>query len=107
MILIIINNSDDAPYILKTLSTNRRFVTRFLNESTLQVQFGSGQPLQVDELVTPNADNVGIGLPFEQNKLTSRLLAPTNFIFTNSYGYWLPSNTTLTVRYLERGRNKR
>ena len=94
-------NSDDAPYILKTKATNRRFVTRFLNESTLQVQFGSGQPLQVDELVTPNADNVGIGLPFEQNKLTAAY-SPTNFIFTNSYGI-APSNTTLTVRYLKGG----
>ena len=94
-------NSDDAPYILKTLATNRRFVTRFLNEGILQIQFGSGQPLQVDELVTPNADNVGIGLPFEQNKLTAAY-SPTNFIFTNSYGI-APSNTTLTVRYLKGG----
>ena len=94
-------NSDDAPYILKTLATNRRFVNRFLNEGILQIQFGSGQPLQVDELVTPNADNVGIGLPFEQNKLTAAY-SPTNFIFTNSYGI-APSNTTLTVRYLKGG----
>ena len=57
--------------------------------------------IQVDELVTPNADNVGIGLPFEQNKLTAAY-SPTNFIFTNSYGI-APSNTTLTVRYLKGG----
>ena len=94
-------NSDDTPYILKTKSTNRRFVTRFLNESTLQIQFGAGQPNQVDELVTPNSDNVGIGLPFEQDKLTTAF-SPTNFIFTNSYGL-APSNTTLTVRYLTGG----
>ena len=94
-------NSDDAPYILKTLATNRRFVTRFLNEGILQIQFGSGQPLQVDELVTPNADNVGIGLPFEKDKLTTAY-SPTNFLFTNTYGI-APSNTTLTVRYLTGG----
>ena len=94
-------NSDDTPYILKTKSTNRRFVTRFLNETTLQVQFGAGQPNQVDEFITPNSDNVGIGLPFEQNKLTTAY-SPTNFIFTNSYGI-APSNTTLTVRYLTGG----
>ena len=58
-------------------------------------------PLQVDEQITPNADNVGIGLPFEQNKLTTAF-SPTNFIFTNSYGI-APSNTTLTVRYLKGG----
>ena len=94
-------NSDDTPYILKTKSTNRRFVTRFLNETTLQIQFGAGQPNQVDEFITPNSDNVGIGLPFEQNKLTTAY-SPTNFIFTNSYGI-APSNTTLTVRYLTGG----
>ena len=94
-------NSDDTPYILRTKATNRRFVTRFLNETTLQVQFGAGQPNQVDELVIPNSDNVGIGLPFEQDKLTTAF-SPTNFIFTNSYGI-APSNTTLTVRYLTGG----
>ena len=94
-------NSDDTPYILKTKSTNRRFVTRFLNETTLQIQFGAGQPNQVDEFITPNSDNVGIGLPFEQNKLTTAY-SPTNFIFTTSYGI-APSNTTLTVRYLTGG----
>ena len=95
------SNSDDTPYILKTKSTNRRFTTRFLNESTLQIQFGAGQPLQIDELITPNSDNVGIGLPFEQDKLTTAF-SPTNFIFTDTYGI-APSNTTLTVRYLTGG----
>lgn len=94
-------NSDDTPYILRTKSTNRRFVTRFLDETTLQIQFGAGQPLQTDELVVPNSDNVGIGLPFEQDKLTTAF-SPTNFIFTNTYGI-APSNTTLTVRYLTGG----
>ena len=49
----------------------------------------------------PSHDHVGIGLPFEQNKLTAAY-SPTNFIFTNSYGI-APSNTTLTVRYLKGG----
>ena len=91
----------DAPYILKTKSVNRRFVTRFLNENTLQIQFGSGKPLQNDEEIVPNPDNVGLGLPFEQNKLTTAY-SPTNFVFTNTYGI-APSNTTLTVRYLTGG----
>ncbi len=91
----------DTPYILKTKSVNRRFVTRFLNENTLQIQFGSGKPLQNDEEIVPNPDNVGLGLPFEQNKLTTAY-SPTNFVFTNTYGV-APSNTTLTVRYLTGG----
>ena len=94
-------NSNDAPYLLKTKSVNRRFTTRFLNENTLQIQFGAGRPLEMDEEVTPNPDNVGIGLPFGQNKLTTAY-SPTNFIFTNTYGI-APSNTGLTVRYLTGG----
>jgi len=94
-------NSNDAPYILKTRSTNRRFVSRFTSPNILQIQFGSGQPNLVDEEVIPNPDNVGIGLPFEEDKLTTAF-SPTNFIFTNSYGV-SPSNTTITVRYLVGG----
>ena len=94
-------NNGDAPYILRTKSTNRRFVTRFLNESTLQIQFGSGESLQIDEQITPNPDNVGIGLPFGESKLTTAY-SPSNFVFTNTYGT-APSNTTLTVRYLSGG----
>lgn len=97
------NNSQngDSPYILKTKSTNKRFTTRFLNRTTLQIQFGSGNALQIDEQITPNPDNVGIGLPFGQSKLTTAY-SPTNFIFTNTYGT-APSNTTLTVRYVSGG----
>ena len=94
-------DSFDAPYLLQTKSVNRRFVTRFLNETTLQIQFGAGKPGQTDEKITPNPDNVGIGLPFEQDKLTTAF-SPTNFIFTDTYGI-APSNTTLTVRYITGG----
>ncbi len=52
-------------------------------------------------MIIPNPDNVGIGLPDNQSKLTTAY-APTNFIFTNTYGI-SPSNTTLTVRYLVGG----
>ena len=94
-------NSEDAPYILKNKQVQRRFATRFKNTSTLQLQFGSGNPELVDEEITPNPFNVGIGLPFEKNKLTTAF-SPTNFIFTNTYGI-APSNTTLTVRYYTGG----
>ena len=54
-----------------------------------------------DEEIIPNPTNVGIGLPFERDKLTTAY-SPNNFIFTNTYGV-APSNTTLTVRYLTGG----
>jgi len=94
-------NSNDSPYILKTKQVQRRFVTRFLNPTTLQIQFGSGNPNDIDEDIIPNPSNVGLGLPFEKNKLTTAY-SPTNFIFTNTYGI-SPSNTTLTIRYLTGG----
>jgi hypothetical protein len=94
-------NSDDTPYILQTKQVQRRFTTRFINPTTLQLQFGSGNPNDNDENVIPNPSNVGLGLPFEKDKLTTAY-SPTNFIFTNTYGI-APSNTTLTIRYLAGG----
>tara|TARA_R110002153_G_scaffold149396_2_gene300930 strand:+ start:672 stop:2513 length:1842 start_codon:yes stop_codon:yes gene_type:complete len=91
----------DTPYLLKSQSVQRRFTTRFLSENQLQIQFGTGDPLINDEDIIPNPTNVGIGLPFEKNKLTTAY-SPNNFIFTNTYGI-SPSNTTLTVRYLTGG----
>jgi len=91
----------DTPYILKTQAVQRRFTTRFLSENQLQIQFGTGDPIINDEDIIPNPTNVGLGLPFEKNKLTTAY-SPNNFIFTNTYGI-APSNTTLTVRYLTGG----
>jgi len=93
--------SDDTPYLLQTKQVQRRFNTRFLSREQLQIQFGSGNPSDTDEEVIPNPMNVGLGLPFERNKLTTAY-SPTNFIFTNTYGI-APSNTTLTLRYLKGG----
>ena len=91
----------DTPYLLKLKQVSRRFATRFQSPTTLQIQFGSGTSSDTNEEVTPNSDNVGIGLPFEKDKLTAAY-SPQNFIFTDTYGI-APSNTTLTVRYLTGG----
>jgi hypothetical protein len=95
------NVNGDTPYLLRLKKVARRFATRFTSLSNLQIQFGSGNPANVTEEITPNADNVGIGLPFEQDKLTAAY-SPTNFLFTGTYGV-SPSSTTLTVRYLTGG----
>jgi len=91
----------NTPYLLKNKKIQRRFATRVTSNTTLQLQFGAGTTADSDEEVTPNADNVGLGLPFEKDKLTAAY-SPQNFIFTNTYGI-APSNTTLTVRYLTGG----
>jgi len=98
------NNYTDegtVPYLLQTKQAQRRFATRFLDASTLQLQFGAGKSNDTTEEVIPNSDNVGLGLTFEKDKLTTAY-SPLNFIFSNTYGI-APSNTTLTVRYLTGG----
>ena len=95
------NGEEDTPYILQLKQVQRRFATRFIDNTTLQIQFGSGNAEANDEEIIPNPDNVGLGLPYTQDKLTTAY-SPTNFIFTNTYGI-APSNTTLTVRYITGG----
>jgi len=94
-------DGSDVPFLLKLKQIQRRFITRFIDRTTLQIQFGAGNPEDTDEDITPNPNNVGLGLPFENNKLTTAF-SPVNFVFTNTYGI-APSNTTLTVRYLVGG----
>jgi hypothetical protein len=95
------SDSTNTPFILQTEKVARRFVTRFIDTGSLEIQFGAGTTADSTELIIPNPDNVGLGLPFEQDKLTAAY-SPTNFILTNTYGI-APSNTTLTVRYLTGG----
>ena len=94
-------DGSNTPYLLQLELVQRRFVTRVLNETTLQLQFGSGTTSDTTEEIIPNPNNVGLGLPFEKNKLTAAY-SPTNFIFNNTYGI-APYQTTLTVRYLTGG----
>jgi len=95
------NGGIDAPYLLKLKKIQRRFTTRVLSNNLIQIQFGAGSPNNIDEEITPNPNNVGIGLPFIKNKLTSAY-SPVNFLFTETYGI-SPSNTTLSIRYLTGG----
>jgi hypothetical protein len=92
------NKSLDIPYLLKLKKVQRRFATRFTSLNNLQIQFGAGSPYDTDEEITPNPNNVGIGLPFIKDKLTAAY-SPVNFLYTGTYGI-APSNTILTIRYL-------
>jgi len=95
------NSGKDVPYLMRLKKVQRRFATRFTSNTNLQLQFGTGDSNNIDEEITPNANNVGMGLPIKQTKLTSAY-SPTNFLCTGTYGI-SPSNTTLTVRYLTGG----
>jgi hypothetical protein len=95
------NKIDDTPFLLKLKKVARRFATRFTSLSNLQIQFGAGSPSDTTEEITPNPNNVGIGLPFKKDKLTVAY-SPVNFLHTGTYGI-SPANTTLTIRYLTGG----
>jgi hypothetical protein len=95
------NAGTDASYLLRLKKVQRRFASRIISSTQIQLQFGVGSPNNVDEEITPNANNVGIGLPFMKDKLTAAY-SPVNFLYTGTYGI-APSQTTLTVRYLTGG----
>ena len=90
-----------TPYLLKLKSVPKRFVTRFKKDNTLELQFGSGIIDNIDEEITPNPDNVGLGNRDGRSKL-NQTIDPTNFLHTKTYGE-IPTNTTLTVNYLRGG----
>ncbi len=96
------SDNNNTPYLLQLKKVQRRFVTRFTNETTLQIQFGAGtNTSNTDEEIIPNPDNVGLGLPYKQSKLNTAF-SPANFLYTDTYGI-APNNTTLTIRYLVGG----
>jgi hypothetical protein len=96
------SDGGDTPYLLQLKKVQRRFVTRFTDTTTLQIQFGAGtNTSNTDEEVIPNPDNVGLGLPYKQSKLNTAF-SPANFLYTDTYGI-SPNNTILTVRYLVGG----
>jgi hypothetical protein len=93
------SDSNEVPYILNLKKVPRRFTTRFKSKTQLDIQFGAGtNQNNINEVIIPNPDNVGIGLPSSQEKLTTAF-NPSNFLYSNTYGI-APSNTTLTVTYL-------
>jgi len=98
------NNAPDkqsVPFSLALQRVPTRFVTRFLANGQLQIQFGAGINGQDDSVITPDPTNVGFG----SNQGVSRIdyaYDPSNFLSTRSYGL-APSNTTLTIKYLVGG----
>ena len=93
--------NDTTPFLLKIRKVPYRYIARYKSDNKLQLQFGSGISSGPDETIIPNPDNVGLGLPYGVDKLTTAF-DPSNFLFTKAYGV-APSNTTLTVNYLVGG----
>jgi len=95
------SDAGEVPYLLQLLKVPRRFVSRFISPTTLQIQFGAGTTTaNVEEEIIPNPTNVGNFL--STNDYLTTAYDPANFLYTSTYGI-APSNTTLTIRYLTGG----
>jgi hypothetical protein len=95
------SGDNSARFLLRLKKVQRRFTTRFNDDNTLVLEFGSGVTSVPDETIIPNPDNVGLGLVDGISKM-NMAYDPSNFQYTNEYGI-APSNTTLTVTYLTGG----
>jgi hypothetical protein len=98
----IVNNSADSgsvPYTLGYKQVPYRFVSRFIDNNTLQLQFGAGTSTSADNVLLPNPDNTSLGIvPYIFNDNFNKI----NVYQAREYGL-APTNTTLTVTYLVGG----
>jgi hypothetical protein len=93
--------SDGVPYLVNYQRVPRRFVSRFITDNTLQLEFGAGLSNASDDTILPNPDNIQLGLVPGISTLLDGYNKATPFV-TQEYGL-APSMTTLTVRYLVGG----
>jgi len=95
--------STTVPYILELKKVPRRFSLRINSDSTIDLQFGSGNNSIgfEDEIILPNTKNVGLGLA-NSIKRTNENIDPSNFLKTNTFGI-SPFGKTLKIKYLVGG----
>ncbi len=90
---------DSAPFLLRMLKTSRRYVTRLSEDGNTEIQFGAGTSASDDQILIPSPKNIGLG---NNAKSLSDPIDPQNFFETKTYGM-APSDTVLTVKYIEGG----
>lgn len=95
-------NSNTVPYLLKLKKTARRFTTYIDSGSYTYLQFGSGVSNGPDEILVPNPATLGNVLNVGATQDLDGSFDPANIMFTKAYGQ-APSNTTLTVSYIDGG----
>jgi hypothetical protein len=92
--------TDPVPYLLQLKRVPRRFVSRFLSDNTLQLEFGAGISNKSDNNIVPNLDNIQLGLVPGISNLYNNFNKASVF-YTQEYG--LAPSGNLTVRYLAGG----
>jgi hypothetical protein len=90
--------SGSVPYMLEIQKVPRRFSVKVNTDSTMELQFGSGNTGLADELILPNTKNIGLGLANSVYRLNDSI-DPSNFFKTNTFGI-APAGQTLTIKYL-------
>jgi len=94
-------NSDGVPYLVQLKRVPRRYVSRFLSDNTLQLEFGAGlSPNISDNNIIPNPDNIQLGLVPGISNLYNNFNKASVF-YTQEYG--LAPTSNITVRYLAGG----
>jgi hypothetical protein len=95
---------NQVPYMIRKEKVERRFVSRFKTDGSLEIEFGSGINSIVDtgSLLLPDPNSVSVGLTGGGLSTLSSSFDPTNFVTTRTYGL-APKNTTITFQYLVGG----
>jgi hypothetical protein len=94
------SGSDGVPYLLNYEKVPRRYVSRFLSDNTLQLEFGAGIANTNDINIIPNPDNIQLGLIPGVSTLLNNYNQASVF-FTQEYG--LAPSQNITLRYLVGG----
>lgn len=98
---------NQVPFMMQKVRADRRFVSRFTTDGTLEIEFGagvnySGNVSASDSSFLPNPNTVSVGLTGGGLSTLSSSFDPTNFVTTNTYGL-APKNVTITFQYLVGG----
>jgi hypothetical protein len=94
------SGSDGVPYLVNYQKVPRRYVSRFLSNNTLQLEFGAGLSNSRDNTILPTPDNINLGLVPGISTLTNNYNVASTF-FTQEYG--ISPNNSIRVRYLTGG----
>jgi len=94
------SGSDGIPYLVRLKRVPRRYVSRFLSNNTLQLEFGAGVVNATDNSILPNPDNIQLGLVPGISNLYNNFNQASVF-FTQEYG--LAPSSNITIRYLVGG----
>jgi hypothetical protein len=98
-----INYTNQVPYMIKKEKVEKRFVSRFRTDGSLEIEFGPGINSVADTgSLLPNPNNVSVGLTGGGLSTLSSSFDPTNFVTTRTYGL-APKNITITFQYLVGG----